>query len=806
MPYLDGESLRDRLNREKQLPIEDALQITKEVADALGYAHEQGIIHRDIKPENILFQRGHALVADFGIARALTAAGAETLTATGLAVGTPAYMSPEQGVGSSDLDGRSDLYSLGCVLYEMLSGETPYLGSTPQAIIAKKLSGPTPRVSVVRDKVPPAVEAALDRVLSRNAVDRFATAEQFAAALRSSSVLHAPTALRRRAAPRSILLGAVAVVVLGVAGWLGFRFIATESRETPLSFGQPRQVTFSGDMSAQLALSPDGSSLVYVEARTRLVVLNLATQIANIVWEAGSLLRHPVWHPSGDSVIVLATGPGATYAVPSIPGGTPRRMVDARSRVPAEASSVNWLGLDISPDGERIAVPQKVTTSDSTFSRIVVLSSSAGPGMPADTIPLPWDRSDFSYSSDVAWSPAGDRLAVSAADKGPVVVLLTTAGVPTDTLEYGRSDSLAEGYVADLHWSADGRALYWLVNYSAAVTGRQRFEILRVPVDRDGRFAGDPVSLFGVADGEVDAFAVSGDGRRIFYVPLTRDASPWVVDVGDDASISGRRPLLTGTTQYGSFSFSADGSRFAFGQAQPRGIYVGAVSGESPETLVVRDGVDPSISPDGGHIAFLNEGVVTVDISTGEQRRVHGLGPRDTDPGVDLAWSPDGRRLAWIGDSGITVVDLETGHVALPVAEPTRYRSPHFSPDGRRLAVGAKFVRGGGIWILDLADSTFTPFIAGAPSLSSDGEQWWRGRDESVIVLHWSATDTIYFTGKVRGDVWAVSAAGGDPQLYVAIPDDCAAEVVAPVTRKVICIRRGYSRDIWSVEAQPVSR
>jgi serine/threonine-protein kinase len=144
MPYLEGESLRDRLKREKQLPIEDALQITKEVADALGYAHEQGIIHRDIKPENILFQRGHALVADFGIARAVSAAGAETLTETGLAVGTPAYMSPEQGVGSGELDGRSDLYSIGCVLYEMLTGEPPYAGPMPQAIIAKKLSGPTP--------------------------------------------------------------------------------------------------------------------------------------------------------------------------------------------------------------------------------------------------------------------------------------------------------------------------------------------------------------------------------------------------------------------------------------------------------------------------------------------------------------------------------------------------------------------------------------------------------------------------------------------------------------------------------------
>ena len=168
MPFVEGETLRDRLNREKQLSIDDALQITKEVADALGHAHSLGIVHRDIKPENILFTAGHAAVSDFGIARAVSAAGVATLTETGLAVGTPAYMSPEQASASKDIDARSDIYSLGCVLYEMLSGETPYLGNTPQAIVAKKLTEPAPRVSVVRDTVPPAVEQALTKAMSRD--------------------------------------------------------------------------------------------------------------------------------------------------------------------------------------------------------------------------------------------------------------------------------------------------------------------------------------------------------------------------------------------------------------------------------------------------------------------------------------------------------------------------------------------------------------------------------------------------------------------------------------------------------------
>lgn len=167
MPFVEGESLRDRLTREHQLPLEDALQITREVAEALGYAHSHGLIHRDIKPENVLFQAGHAVVSDFGIARAVSAANGTTLTETGLAVGTPAYMSPEQASGAREVDARSDIYALGCVLYEMLSGETPYTGPTPQAILAKKLSEPLPRVSVIRDAVSPPLEAALAKALAR---------------------------------------------------------------------------------------------------------------------------------------------------------------------------------------------------------------------------------------------------------------------------------------------------------------------------------------------------------------------------------------------------------------------------------------------------------------------------------------------------------------------------------------------------------------------------------------------------------------------------------------------------------------
>ncbi len=183
MPYVEGETLRERIVREGQLPLDEALQVTRDVAAALSYAHSQGVVHRDIKPENVLLSTGEAVVADFGIAAAISMAGGGRLTETGISIGSPAYMSPEQASGEHRVDGRIDIYALGCVLYEMLSGDAPYIATTPHALLAKKLSEPTPRISVVRDTVPPGIEGALMKALSKTPADRFATAQQFAEAL-----------------------------------------------------------------------------------------------------------------------------------------------------------------------------------------------------------------------------------------------------------------------------------------------------------------------------------------------------------------------------------------------------------------------------------------------------------------------------------------------------------------------------------------------------------------------------------------------------------------------------------------------
>ena len=183
MPLVEGESLRQRLSRERTLPVEEAVRLIREVGDGLAYAHAHDVIHRDIKPENILLQSGHAIVADFGIARAVRAAGAERITATGLAVGTPAYMSPEQSAGERDVDARSDLYALASVLYEMLAGEAPFTGATVDAILVQRFTRPAPRIITKRPNVPRAIDAAVSTALARAPDDRFLTVEQFIHAL-----------------------------------------------------------------------------------------------------------------------------------------------------------------------------------------------------------------------------------------------------------------------------------------------------------------------------------------------------------------------------------------------------------------------------------------------------------------------------------------------------------------------------------------------------------------------------------------------------------------------------------------------
>jgi serine/threonine-protein kinase len=229
MPYVTGESLRARLERERQLSVEEALRITEGVAAALDYAHRHGVVHRDIKPENILLADGAVLVADFGVALAVTNSTDRRMTETGLSLGTPQYMSPEQSMGERTIDGRSDIYSLSCVLYEMLAGEPPFTGPSSQAIVAKILTEAPPPVTAQRPATPPSVAETIRRGLEKIPADRFATASDFATALRvpvplrpgtgdaaraPGSALEAKRARRWRALAISSVIAALAAIGL----------------------------------------------------------------------------------------------------------------------------------------------------------------------------------------------------------------------------------------------------------------------------------------------------------------------------------------------------------------------------------------------------------------------------------------------------------------------------------------------------------------------------------------------------------------------------------------------------------------
>jgi len=277
MPFVEGESLRDRLTREKQLPVEDAIRIAREVADALDYAHGHGVVHRDIKPENILLHGGHAQVADFGIALAASRSDSGSrMTETGMSLGTPHYMSPEQAMGEREITPKADIYALGCVLYEMLTGEPPFTGPTAQAIVARVMTEQPRSLTLQRHTVPMHIESAVRRCLEKLPADRFASAQALADALSEAGAQsHARTAAReageaasatRTPAGRARAVGpwAIATLALAMGLWAGSRFLAHRQPAPPLrlSIAVPTE-----SPPVALRLSPDGGAVAYVSGR-----------------------------------------------------------------------------------------------------------------------------------------------------------------------------------------------------------------------------------------------------------------------------------------------------------------------------------------------------------------------------------------------------------------------------------------------------------------------------------------------------------------------------------------------------------
>ncbi len=388
MPFVEGETLRSRLERERQLPIADALRIATEAADALQYAHEHGVVHRDIKPENILLQNDHAVVADFGIALAVQHAGGQRMTQTGLSLGTPQYMSPEQAMGERHIDARSDIYSLGAVTYEMLAGEPPFTGPTAQSIVAKVMTERPTAPGAVRDTVPPSVDAAVLTALAKLPADRFSTAAGFAAALHARSELprelagkraHTGASRARHAGPWAVAALATFAALLLAIAWARARRAppATPVRFTVDPPAGERINDSEGGFT--VAISPDGETVAYqAGAIEQLYVRRLdqldAQPVAG-VHTAGDL------HFSSDGKRIGFLKDGVVYSSPvDAEGGVaPTKLADASALDFAwtHSTDIVYVASDtlwrVAPDGVRHVIAAADSRRNETWTAPYVL-------------------------------------------------------------------------------------------------------------------------------------------------------------------------------------------------------------------------------------------------------------------------------------------------------------------------------------------------------------------------------------------------------------------------------------------------
>ena len=354
MPYVEGETVRDRINREKQLPVADAVRIATEVAGALDYAHRHNVIHRDIKPENILLHDGRALVADFGIALAASKAGGTRMTETGMSLGTPTYMSPEQAMGEREITARSDVYALGCVLYEMLVGEPPFTGPTAQAIVAKVMTAEPAMLTVQRRTIPPGVEAAVFTALEKLPADRFATAAEFAAALANPMTTTVRTSIQPAVVARR--RGWLTAAALAIVGLLAGVFIGSHGGDpgsvgpadvvrATLSLGDSVSVRAIGNL--RLAIAPSGRRIAFIGPDGT----DDALWVRDLDQPGGSRLADtkgafaPFFSPDGQSLGFFTTSSGKTVLkVIAVSGGV--------SRTVAGDSVASFGGGDWGDDGQ----------------------------------------------------------------------------------------------------------------------------------------------------------------------------------------------------------------------------------------------------------------------------------------------------------------------------------------------------------------------------------------------------------------------------------------------------------------------
>jgi Tol biopolymer transport system component/tRNA A-37 threonylcarbamoyl transferase component Bud32 len=656
MPYVEGESLRDCLEREGQLPVDDAIRIAGEVASALDYAHRKGIIHRDIKPENILLHEGRAMVADFGIALAASRAGADRMTGTGLSLGTPRYMSPEQAMGERQITARSDIYALGCVVYEMLLGTPPFTGPTAQAVVARALSETPPPIRTARPSVPAAVERAVFKALERVPADRWRSAAEFAVALeRRSGALDEPvTAAPARATAhrfRLVTLSGVAVLsALGVLGvWGAKRFDAPAPGAVarlvvPLDSGQalaPDALPF--------AIAADGSAIVYVGesgGRRQLYLRPLASFEARAI--PGTDGAHqPFFSPDGRWVAFVADG--RLQKVPR-EGGAPITITQVRAI---------W-GADWSRDGTILYAVRgpalyRVADRGGVATEVPVDFHPDSAVLNVDPAPVRWPR----------LLPGARHAIVSAGDDVAIVTLAT-----------GEIHTLFPGRQA--HYLATGHLVY--------DEGEGRIRVVPFDLDRLA-VTGDPEPAFEAFRSPgllTSQFTVSENGT-VVYVAGGFARSLVLSDAAGRLT-----PLALQPRGYRFPRFAPDGQRIIV-TVDPRPSETWLVDLRRESAVPVVRGphtILPFWSPDGSRIGYWGAGIHALRWPSADSA-VRLFPPLDRANFWPADWSARrgivgdladtlGRRLAYfaLGDSALTMLS--------PAGE--NAWGPDLSPDGGWLA------------------------------------------------------------------------------------------------------------------------
>ena len=695
MPFVDGESLRDRLDREKQLPIDDALRIAGEVADALQYAHERGVVHRDIKPENILLQRGHAVVADFGIALAASKTGGSRMTETGMSLGTPTYMSPEQAMGAREVDARTDIYSLGCVVYEMLMGAPPFVGPTAQSIVAKVMTEAPRGLTAQRHTVPAHVDAAVRTALEKLAADRFASAGAFAAALRDSTTstrIPNAAAVANKSSRGTVIARWSAATLLGVVALAAVYLWGRQSTTSgSLDAVEITQRTFRRQSVFTARYTASGDAIVFSGAESgtslRIYTVGSAYPEPRSVSDSGT---HLLAVSSRNEMAVLVDAKlqhhrvfVGTLARMPVDGGAPREIL-------AGVSDADW-----SPDGTQLAIIHEVTGKDRLEYPIgTVLYETAG------------------SLTDIRVAPDGQHIAFhehpeKGDDRGTVAMVDITRVHTLLTASYWGLQGLA--------WTPDGER----INFGGSVRGGfdQLYEVSLRSATR----------TILPATGNLTLQDVARDGRRL----LTRDDTPrrmWWRAAGDTAAtnvswldgtvqpvISGDGLLLAFTDvssqagpSYASMLRRADGtnvvrlgSGFMQDLSRDKQWIISTVPVSPAQLMLYPTGAGTSRRLDHGEFESITRAAFVADgrqilICGNEPKRAIRCYVRPIVDGPLRAVTPEGVNSAVVSPDGAFLVaaTADSGHRRYAISSGASFAIPgmlaseqvlRFSPDGKSL-------------------------------------------------------------------------------------------------------------------------